>query len=557
MKKYFLLLILCSFTMVSFGQIIESQAIAIDSIFTEWNRADVPGCTLGIIKDGKLIYAKGYGMANMEYDIPNAANTVFRIGSTSKQFTAACIVLLAEKGKLNLDNKLDQYFPYFPKYATNISIRNLLNHTSGIRDYLTISYLKGLSDDDYYKDSDIMKWLINQSDLNFKPGKEFLYSNSGYWLLGQIVKEVSGKNMADFAQEELFKPLGMSNTHFHNDHTQIVKNRASGYVPNDNDSYKISMTTLDMIGDGGIFTTIVDIKKWDDAYYRSSVLSKEFWNIMTQQGILNNGEVIDYASGLMIDEYKGLKTIRHGGAFVGFRAELLRFPEQRLSIAIFANRGDANPSRKANQVADIMLKESFIETKTADQNSNDIKKKPYIKLSAIELEEFSSNYWNDAGSYARKIYVKNDTLRYYRNENSESDLIPIGKNEFKMITPNADVLVKFNNLKNKSMTVTVNGGKQIISNEYQPVVYKKEGLASFEGNYYSNELDVNYSLKLEGDTLILYVNDSKKSPLECIMENLFSNEGYGMFHFNNDKEGKISGFRLAAGRVKNLNFEKK
>ncbi|MBL4569275.1 MAG: beta-lactamase family protein [Flavobacteriaceae bacterium] len=358
MKKHFLLLVLFSFSIISFGQLKESQAI--DSIFAQFNKADVPGCALGIIKDGKLIYAKGYGMANMEYQIPNDANSVFRIGSTSKQFTAACIVLLAEKGKLKLDNKLDQYFPDFPKYANSISIRNLLNHTSGIRDYLTISYLKGLGDDDYYKDNDIMNWLVNQSDLNFKPGEEYLYSNSGYWLLGQIVEKVSGKNMADFAQKEIFEPLGMNNTHFHNDHTQIVKNRASGYVPNGKDNYKISMTTLDMIGDGGIFTTINDIKKWDDAYYSSNVLKKEFWNVMTQQGVLNNGEVISYASGLGIGKYKGLKTIRHGGAFVGFRADLLRFPEQRLSIAIFANRGDASPSRMANKLQILCSKRALL-----------------------------------------------------------------------------------------------------------------------------------------------------------------------------------------------------
>ena len=358
MKKHFLLLVLFSFSIISFGQLKESQAI--DSIFAQFNKADVPGCALGIIKDGKLIYAKGYGMANMEYQIPNDANSVFRIGSTSKQFTAACIVLLAEKGKLKLDNKLDQYFPDFPKYANSISIRNLLNHTSGIRDYLTISYLKGLGDDDYYKDNDIMNWLVNQSDLNFKPGEEYLYSNSGYWLLGQIVEKVSGKNMADFAQKEIFEPLGMNDTHFHNDHTQIVKNRASGYVPNGKDNYKISMTTLDMIGDGGIFTTINDIKKWDDAYYSSNVLKKEFWNVMTQQGVLNNGEVISYASGLGIGKYKGLKTIRHGGAFVGFRADLLRFPEQRLSIAIFANRGDASPSRMANKLQILCSKRALL-----------------------------------------------------------------------------------------------------------------------------------------------------------------------------------------------------
>ena len=206
MKKHFLLFLLCSISLLSFGQIKESQSI--DSIFTEWNKPDVPGCALGIIKEGQLIYSKGYGLANMEYNIPNSASSVFRIGSTSKQFTAACIVLLAEKNKLSLDDNLKSIFPDFPEYAEKITIRHLLNHTSGIRDYLQISYLKGLGDDDYYTDENVMKWLINQTELNFTPGEEYLYSNSGYWLLGQIVNKVSGMHMAEFAEKEIFEPLG-------------------------------------------------------------------------------------------------------------------------------------------------------------------------------------------------------------------------------------------------------------------------------------------------------------------------------------------------------------
>jgi CubicO group peptidase (beta-lactamase class C family) len=556
MKNIILLITLCLSSLFSFAQIKESQAI--DSIFSEWTKPNTPGCALGIIKNGELIYSKGYGLANMEYDIPNSASSVFRIGSTSKQFTAACIILLAENGKLSLDDTLNNYFPDFPEYANKINIRHLLNHTSGIRDYLQLAYLKGFEDDDFYVDDNIMEWSVNQTDLNFAPGEEFLYSNSGYWLLGQIVKKVSGTNMADFAQKEIFEPLQMNNTHFHNDHTQIVKNRASGYVPSENDRYRISMTTLDMIGDGGVFTTINDIKKWDRAYYNSEVLSQDFWKMMTEQAVLNNGEVIDYASGLFISEYKGLKTISHGGAFVGFRAELLRFPDQQLSIAIFANRGDANPSGMANQVADIMLKGSLIDTNTATQDAiKNIKNNSFIKLSATELKNYAGNYWNENDSYARKIYVKNDTLRYYRNEDNETALMPISANEFKMINVSADLLIRFDNKEKSSMTVIVNGGKPEFFDTYQPIVYTTQELANFEGTYYSKELDVFYSLKLEDDLFNLYINDSKKSPLKSIMKDLFSNDDYGSFQFTNDQEGKLIGFRLAAGRVKNLKFEKK
>ena len=550
MKKYFLLLFLISFTVYSFGQIKESQAI--DSIFTQWNKTDVPGCALGIIKEGKLIYAKGYGMANMEYNIPNAATSVFRIGSTSKQFTAACIVLLAEQRKLNLEDKLNSFFPDFPEYAEKITVRHLLNHTSGIRDYLQISYLKGLGDDDYYTDDHVMKWLINQTDLNFTPGDEFLYSNSGYWLLGQIVKKVAGMNMAEFAMKEIFEPLEMNNTHFHNDHTQIVKNRASGYVPDNNGIYKISMTTLDMIGDGGIFTTINDIKKWDDAYYESAVLSRAFWNVMTQQGVLNNGEVIDYASGLMISKYKGLKTVSHGGAFVGFRAELLRFPEQKLSIAIFANRGDANPSRMANQVADVLLKGKLIEKV--------VKKDKKVKIDATEdefqLSQLVGDYEIQPGVIVQ-LSIEDDSLHVLQSWNKSTyTILKVGGNTFQ-ISGNKNIRFAFSNLKDGfTQTLTVlQGDSETMASRKKEFDTSGINLKDYLGSYYSEELDVNYNFEMENEILMVRIENTQ-SIFECTISDVdqISTE-LGLVRFQR-KDGLISGFELDSGRVKNLKFKK-
>lgn len=550
MKKHFLLLILCSFSIISFGQIKESQEI--DSIFTEWNKTDVPGCALGIIKDGKLIYAKGYGMANMEYDIPNGASSVFRIGSTSKQFTAACIILLAEKGKLNLDDNLKSIFPDFPEYAQKITIKHLLNHTSGIRDYLQLAYLKGLENDDFYTDDDLMKWLVNQSDLNFAPGEEHLYSNSGYWLLGQIVNEVAAMNMAEFAQKEIFEPLGMNNTHFHDDHTRIVKNRASGYAPRNNDDYEISMTTLGMIGDGGIFTTIKDIKKWDDAYYESSVLSKEFWNMMTQQGILNNGEVIDYAAGLIIGNYKGLKTIRHGGAFVGFRAELLRFPEQKLSIAIFANRADADPSRKANQVADILLKNKLVE----EVEKNDNKAKISEPEQEFELKQLVGTYEIQSGVTA-SLSIKNDSLNVLQNWNKSTYNISKLKGNTFQIPGEKGISFTFTNLKdNQTQTLIVlQGGRETKAQRKKEIDSSKINLDEYTGSFYSKELDVIYSFKIENGVLKASVEDKQVS-MECTLSEIdqFTMQ-LGLVRFQRTGT-KVSGFELDSGRVKNLKFQK-
>ncbi len=534
----------------SFGQIKEIQAI--DSLFAEWNKPDVPGGALGIIKDGELIYSRGYGLANMEYDIPNSASSVFRIGSTSKQFTAACIVLLAEKGKLSLDDKLKGLFPDFPDYAENITIRHLLNHTSGIRDYLHLAYLKGLGNDDHYGDDHIMEWLVNQTNLNFNPGEEISYSNSGYWLLGQIVNKVAGINMADFAQKEIFQPLGMNNTHFHNDHNQIAKNRASGYAPIENGNFRISMTTLDIIGSSGIFTTINDIKKWDDAYYNSSVLSSAFWEEMTKQAVLNNGEVMGYASGLMIGEYKGLKTIRHHGASMGFSSELLRFPEEQLTIAIFANRADVNPSMKANQVADILLEDKLIETISKDEKSDND-----IPAEEFQLNQLIGNYEIQPGIIFN-LTIKDDSLNVFQSWNKVSYNIVRTKGNTYQIPTEKDLSFTFSNLKEgHAQTLSVlQGNRETKAERKKEVDVSSIALNDYIGSYFSKELNVTYNFEIEDGILKANI-ENIQSKMDCTISELdeFTME-LGLVRFQR-KDGVISGFKLDSGKVKNLKFEKK
>lgn len=554
MKKIIVYIFLTLLTGSVYGKIPESNAI--DKIFSEWDKPNSPGASIGIIKNGELIYARGYGMANLEYDIPNSPTSVFRIASTSKQFTAASIILLVEKGKLNLDDSLDKFFSDFPDYAKGITIAHLLNHTSGIRDYLTLSYLAGLNNDDYYTDVEVLKWLENQQETNFKPGEKFLYSNSGYWLLGQIVEIVTGENMAVFAKNEIFIPLKMTNTHFHNDHNQIVKNRSSGYIPNNNDGYQISMTTLNMIGDGGIFTSVEDMKKWDDAFYESKTLSQKFWEMMTKQGRLNDGEVLDYASGLRISEYKGLKTVNHGGDFVGFRADLIRFPEHKFSVMIFANRGDANPSQMGYKVADIFLKNKFQESESVESEKQN-NKVSSVKLTPKQLKRWQADYWYDEGSFSRKLYVKDNSLRYYRSENSEQKLIPVNENTFKMEgADNVVITFSENKDKIKTMSVVVKGRKPNVALEYQPISYSSEEMRTFAGEYFSRELNVTYHLRMADSELQLYINNKETSPMQAVKEKLLTNKDYGTFHFNQNKSGNIVNFKLASGRVTNLLFVK-
>ena len=548
MQKGSLVIIICLVGLSLSGQIMNTKSI--DSLFNNWDNSHAPGCALGIVKDGQLIYSNGYGMANMEYSIPNTDSTVFRIGSTSKQFTAACIIRLVEQGRLTLDETLQEIFPDFPDYARKITINHLLNHTSGIRDYLQLSFLKGLGDDDFYTDDDVMAWLVNQRDLNFEPGAEFLYSNSGYWLLGQIVLEVAGMNLAEFAARELFQPLGMEHTHFHNDHNRIVKYRASRYVPDPRDGYKISMTTLDMIGDGGIFTTIKDLKKWDDAYYQSSVLSHSFWEMMTQQGILNNGEQIDYASGLFIADYKGLKTIRHGGAFVGFRAEMLRFPEQHVTIAILANRGDARPSSLANQVADIILKDVFPAQEKIKKDDGAV---PARQPEKLNLKQLAGNYELQAGMVL-KVTLENDTLVVEQSwDKVVYQIVRTDGNTF-VIPHNDGILFTFSKVEDgfsQQLEVLQSGNKMHLYRK--PTMDPSQvNLADYAGDYYSQELDVTYHFRLEDDILVVQID--KKATAVCSISGPDAISMYlGLARFRRG-EGKITGFELDSGRLKNLKF---
>ncbi len=526
---------------------------AIDGIFAEWDKPDVPGCALGIIKDGEMIYSRGFGLANLEHDIPNSPGSVFRIASTSKQFTAASIILLSLEGKLSLDDDLKGFFPDFPDYATAITVRHLLNHTSGIRDYLQIAYLKGLRDDDYYEDDEIMQWLINQTDLNFTPGDEYLYSNSGYWLLGQIVNKVAGKNMREYAFEKIFKPLKMTSTHFHNDHNEIVQNRASGYASDGNDGYKISMTTLDMIGDGGIFTTIEDAKKWDDAFYSHDVLGEDFWELMTLQGVLNNGEQIEYASGLSIGEYKGLKTIRHGGAFVGFRAEMLRFPEEHLTIVIFANRADANPSLKAERIAELLLKEKLTQT---DKPENE----DLITLGDIEefeLDQITGDYEIQTGIIL-KITAEQDSLNVLQNWDNSSYKIgrTIGNSFHKAKSENLSFT--FSELEDgyAQTLAMVQYDRESVAKRRKPIDTTGVDLDEFAGNYFSPELNAEYTFVVLDMSLKLIVN-GKTLAMDCNMsdQDQFTTE-FGVIRFQREND-TISGFELDSGRVKNLRFAKR
>ena len=334
----------------------EKTGKAADEVFEDLTKTGSPGCALAVARDGKTIYEKGYGLANIEENVAITPRTVFDIGSTSKQFTAASILLLEQQGKLSVHDDIRNYIPEIPDYGHQITILHLLNHTSGLRDYLTLFELAGVNIDSVTTDDDALRIIARQKALNFEPGSEWLYSNSGFFLLSVIVKRVSGKPLREFAAENIFEPLQMKQTVFRNEHTQLVANRALAYEPKDGGAgFTLNVSYFEQTGDGAVHTSVEDLLRWDANFYSAKVGGKEFLAEIQDPGKLNNGKTLDYAKGLFIGEYRGLRFVDHGGSWGGYRAQLLRFPEQHFSVACLCNLANANPEKRARQVADVFL----------------------------------------------------------------------------------------------------------------------------------------------------------------------------------------------------------
>jgi CubicO group peptidase (beta-lactamase class C family) len=392
----------------------DQRTAAVDEVFEDLTKPGSPGCALGVYRDGQILYQKGYGLANVEENVPITPKSVFDIGSTSKQFSASSILLLEKQGKISVNDDVRKYVAELPDYGQKITILHLLNHTSGLRDYLVLFEMAGINIDSVTTDEDALALIARQKALNFTPGSEYLYSNSGFFLLSVIVKRVSGKTLKEFAAENIFTPLRMTHTQFRDEHRALIPERAMAYDQNEKkDGYVMNVSYFEQIGDGAVHTSVEDLLKWDENFYSAQIGGRDFLTEIQERGKLNNGKTISYAKGLMVTEYRGLKAVRHGGSWGGYRAELLRFPEQHFSVACLCNVGNANPSRRANLVADVYLA-SLMKPKTEKKDEDEGEKKATgnaAQPTAEQLKAYSGEYWSDELGVAYRIGVSDARLK--------------------------------------------------------------------------------------------------------------------------------------------------
>jgi CubicO group peptidase (beta-lactamase class C family) len=379
--------ILLSTTLVAQNKL-DSLSQKMDAIFWRYNRSNGPGCAVGIIHNGDLIFKKGYGMANLEYDIPITPTTVFDIASVSKQFAGMAISTLIQEGKIKLDDDVRKYLPDVPKFNKTITIRHLVHHISGLRDWPEALNSAGWRWDEVFSFEDIMRMVKHQKDLDFVPGERYSYSNTGYNLLAAIVEKVSGKSFGNWTDERIFKPLQMNASRFQDDYTRLIKNLAYSYSPAGNEFVK-SPGALTAYGSSSLFTTVEDLSKWIVNFDKQIALKNPVYTTMLTEGILNNGEKVYYGYGLATGTDRGLKTVSHTGGWAGYRTIITNYPDEKISIIILSNASDFNVRQYSSEVAGIFLKDKF---KSASKPVVNFKDAPTIKLNPVLAKKYAGVY---------------------------------------------------------------------------------------------------------------------------------------------------------------------
>ena len=401
MVRKFLFLCALTAAMPAAGQSLHDR---IDAIFAPWDQPDKPGAAVVVTRGDAIIHARGYGVAQLEYGIPITPSTVFMVASVSKQFTAYGIALLSLQGAIDLDAPVRKYVPELHEYAMPITVRQLVHHTSGLRDEFGLLAMAGYRMDDVITKDDILRLILRQRHLNFEPGSQYLYSNSGYTLMAEIIERVTGQSFREWTRTTLFDALGMKDSHFRDDHTSVIPNLAQGYITS-GDSYENQLVNYSSVGASGLYTTALDLARWLTNLDEGFIGGPEARSLAHTRGVLSDGDTLDYAFGLSVGQFRGTRKVGHSGSHRSYRAWAGRFPEYDLGIVILSNLEEFNPSQVAEQVAAWFI----------DDHG---------------LSEFAGVYYSGELDTRFTLTLRNDSLRLGTQRGFETTLQRSGLNSF-------------------------------------------------------------------------------------------------------------------------------
>jgi CubicO group peptidase (beta-lactamase class C family) len=545
----------------------------VDKIFAEFDRSDSPGCALAVMQAGRLVYARGYGIADLDHNIRITPKTVFHAASLAKQFTAMCILLLVERGSLCLNDGVRKHLN--PRLLNNlpsglgeqITVRDILSHTSGIRDQFVLLTMAGwrLSDDVITRD-DVLDLVHRMNSLDFKPPRrDCLYSNTGYKLAGLIVESISGLSLSQFAHQNIFKPLRMKRTQFYESHGLVVQNRAYGYKKTNDQHFQLRMPNYDdLTGPTNLLTTVKDLARWDRNFERKTVGGDFALSLMRTPSTLLNGRnvsiplapglKVDYGLGLMISRYRGLNTIEHNGRDAGYRSHLIRFPDQHFGVACLCNLAlpnDVHLRNLVHRVADVYLADQLSPASPTSQTI----------LSQEELGSRVGVYRNSATQSPVQISIAGGGLNI-SFEAIVGTLTAISRDRFRLLGPPqpADVIFTTSGDSAKSqLLLQVEGAQPLMFDAAPPKI--PVNLTEYTGRYYSKEIDAVYNVTLDGDSLAIVRRKYPKAVLRHVDENLFTTNlsdilAFCAVTFLRDAQRHIIGFQIDGLNIHGFEFKK-
>jgi CubicO group peptidase (beta-lactamase class C family) len=528
---------------------VDSSALAtgddekkVDGIFAAYDKPSSPGCALGVIRDGNFVYRKAYGMGSLELAVPLSSHSVFYMGSVSKQFTAASVVLAGEQGFLSLDDNVRKYIPELPDYANTITLRQMLHHTSGFRDFETLIGLSGRRISDYHSKDEILELIARQKGLNNIPGDEWIYSNTNYFLLAEVVKRATKKSLAEFASENIFQPLGMIHTRFYDDHTIVLPDRIPAYDLGSDGKFLVDWSTnFDIVGAGGLMSTVDDLLLWDRNFYQNRLGKGTLLKEMQTRGVLNNGNETDYGLGLTLGTYRGLPIVDHSGALFGYGTEILRFPEQRFTVVCLCNLSSAgyNVTNLSRKVADIYLEKSL----HADQT--------FVPTPANypDASSFVGEYLDPQKHFVYTFTASSGNLMAWGGT-----LQRVGPNQFKDLGTGT-ITFDYSDGSMKCTLVT-DGENFFVGKRIKAPHLNESDLAAYTGKYWSAELDATYTLSFDQqDTLNLRRNPDSPLKLVHVTGDEFESEAFNIV-FDRDENHRVSGLSVFTIRARNISFKK-
>ena len=550
-RRHAILIFLTVLALPKFAQSQSASAvdpkIEVDRIFARWNSSETPGCAVAVSRNGQVVLSRAYGMADLEHGIPNSPETVFEAGSVSKQFTAAAIVQLAQQRKLGLDDDVRKYIPELPDYVSKITLRHLMNHTSGLRDWGAIVDVAGWPRGTrLHTQAHVLGVVSRQKSLNFSPGSEYSYCNTGYNLLAMIVERVSGEAFANFTKRNIFDPLGMKHTGWRDDFSRIVPGRAIAYSRREG-SYSMNMPFENVHGNGGLLTTVGDLLLWNENFIHGKVGGPSLVEELQRRAVLTSGQTISYAEGLRVSIYKGIPEVSHSGSTAGYRAFLMRYPTQHLSVALLCNLATMNPDSLAHQTADIFLRDYISE-----------KKPEVISLPLNALKAKAGLYRNPRLDTPLRLSLRDGSLYVGRSE-----LLPLSDTDFLVGNGPNRILFSTQGQGNRfsfSFATSEDTTQFEPAEEVSPTVAQ---LREFEGLYHSDEVEVTCSVLVQDGKLSLRRRPDTVRPLTSAyndafiapsVRTAFGESGEWVVRFRRDKDGHVVSLSIALPRAYDLPF---